>query len=187
MSYKDKTWKDFPIPLFGDHNALNALASFACAHLLGFKDEEILKALPLFKGVKRRRERKGQDKERLFFDDYAHHPVELKAVLSSLKEEFPEKRLVALFQPHRYSRFRDSWDQFLECFSDADKLFVLPVYPAGEEFSKQYNTEKEFLEQINHPEAHFIDYEKASSFLKTKNFKERRCLCDFRSGFGLEG
>ena len=154
--YKGKEWGRFELPLKGDYNALNALGALVCSWHAGLKKEAIFRGLKNFKGVKRRREFKGEWKDCLFYDDYAHHPTELEALLSSLKQEFKQRRIIALFQPHRYTRLKHCWERFLKCFSDADKLYVLPVYPAGEKPFKKIDS-KTFIKQISHPSSHFIE------------------------------
>lgn len=140
ICYKGRKWADMEVPLKGDYNALNALGALVCSWEAGLKKQGILQGLKNFQGVKRRRELKGEWKESLFFDDYAHHPVEISAVLSSFREEFPNRRILALFQPHRWTRFKHCWNGFLNCFSSIDKLFVMPVYPAGEEPLKDFDS-----------------------------------------------
>ena len=164
MYYKGKQWGQIDPPLKGDYNALNALGALVCSWQAGLKKEDVLKGLKNFKGVKRRREFKGESKGCLFYDDYAHHPTELSALLSSLKEEFKGRRLVALFQPHRYTRFKNCWDRFLTCFSHVDELFVLPVYPAGEKALKNFDS-KNFVKKIKHSSAHLLDEKDVVSIL----------------------
>ena len=156
--HKEKRWGQFVLPLKGDYNALNGLGALVCSWTAGLKKQDIFKGLKKFKGVKRRREFKGEYKGCVFFDDYAHHPTELETLLSSLREEFKNRRIVALFQPHRWSRFKNCWDGFLRCFSHADKLFVLPVYPAGEKPLKAFSS-KNFVKKTMHPSACFLNEE----------------------------
>lgn len=162
--YKGKKWGDLDLHLKGEYNALNALGALVCSWGAGLKKEDIFKGLKDFQGVKRRREKKGEKGGAIFFDDYAHHPTEIIAVLKSLKEQFPNRRIVSLFQPHRYTRFKNCWTRFLKCFSSADKLFVLPVYPAGEKALKGYDS-KSFVEQSPHPDINFLDEKNAISVL----------------------
>lgn len=138
--YKKKLWSKMQVPLRGDYNALNALGAFICSWEAGLNKDQIIKGIKSFRGVKRRRELKKEIRNCLFFDDYAHHPVEISAVLSSLREEFPKRRILVLFQPHRFTRFKQCWDRFLKCFSDADRLFIMPVYSAGEPALKSYDS-----------------------------------------------
>jgi UDP-N-acetylmuramate--alanine ligase len=116
----------------GRHNALNALASFAVGMELGMDFESIRGGLEEFRGIERRLQVKGEKGGILVIDDYGHHPQEIKATLGTLKESFPGKRLVVVFQPHRYTRTYLLFDEFVKVFRDADLVFVLDIYPAGE-------------------------------------------------------
>ncbi|MDG4811821.1 UDP-N-acetylmuramate--L-alanine ligase [Hydrogenovibrio sp. 3SP14C1] len=120
----------------GKHNVLNALAAITVALELDVTVESIQKALASFGGVGRRFEvypnRIIGHKNVTLVDDYGHHPTELEATLSTARMAFPEKRLVLVFQPHRYSRTRDLFDEFVQALQHADLLVLLDVYPAGE-------------------------------------------------------
>src|SRR6478672_9461540 len=119
------------LPMPGRHNALNATAAIAVAHALGVKAEVVRKALAGFGGVKRRFTRIGEWNGAVIIDDYAHHPVEIAAVLRAARES-AKGQVIAVVQPHRYTRLRDLFDQFCTCFNDADVVIVAPVYAAGE-------------------------------------------------------
>ena len=119
------------LPMPGRHNALNATAAVAVAHELGIKDDVIRKALGGFGGVKRRFTRVGEWNRAVIIDDYGHHPVEIAAVLRAARES-AKGQVIAVMQPHRYTRLHDLFDQFCTCFNDADAVIVAPVYPAGE-------------------------------------------------------
>ncbi|RJX32698.1 MAG: UDP-N-acetylmuramate--L-alanine ligase [Desulfarculus sp.] len=122
---------DLPLP--GRHNALNALAALAVAQELGVAREAALTALAGFAGVGRRFEHKGRTaRGALVLDDYGHHPSEIKATLEAARESWPRQRLIVVFQPHRYSRTRDLFDEFTTAFYGADELLVLDIYAAGE-------------------------------------------------------
>jgi UDP-N-acetylmuramate--alanine ligase len=116
----------------GRHNVQNALAAVAVGLELGLDDATIAKGFEKFDGVKRRFSRVGEVDGTVIIDDYAHHPTEIKAVLSAAREAAQE-RVIALVQPHRYTRLRDLMEEFQNAFNDADVVFVAPVYPAGEE------------------------------------------------------
>jgi UDP-N-acetylmuramate--alanine ligase len=122
--------------LAGRHNVLNSLAAIAIAHDLGVSDEAILKALADFQGVGRRFQIQGEVETRygriLLVDDYGHHPRELAATIQAAREGWPERRLVVAFQPHRYSRTRDLFEDFAEVLSQVDVLLLTEVYAAGE-------------------------------------------------------
>jgi UDP-N-acetylmuramate--alanine ligase len=122
---------DLQLPMPGRHNALNATAAIAVAHELGVPDAKIREALLRFGGVKRRFTRTGEWNGVTVFDDYGHHPVEIAAVLKAARAS-AKGRVIAIVQPHRYTRLRDLFEQFCTCFNDADQVIVAPVYPAGE-------------------------------------------------------
>lgn len=128
---------DVTLNLPGKHYVLNALAAIAVASELNVPDEAIIKALAEFKGVGRRFERYGEVPAKgggsfTLIDDYGHHPVEMQAVISAARGAFPDRRLVLAFQPHRYTRTRDCFEDFVEVLSSVDALILTEVYPAGE-------------------------------------------------------
>jgi len=116
----------------GRHYALNALAAIAVADDLGIPWRIAAHALEEFGGVHRRFEVRGEEQDILVVDDYAHHPEEIRVTLRAAREGF-QRRLVVVFQPHRYSRTRDLFDEFLSVFDDADMLLLTDIYPAGED------------------------------------------------------
>ncbi|MBI1204135.1 MAG: UDP-N-acetylmuramate--L-alanine ligase [Rhodopseudomonas sp.] len=120
------------MPMPGRHNALNATAAIAVAHELGIKDDMIRNALGAFGGVKRRFTKVGTWNGATIIDDYGHHPVEIAAVLRAARESTNGK-VIAVVQPHRYTRLQSLFEQFCGCFNDADVVVVAPVYPAGEQ------------------------------------------------------
>lgn len=128
---------DVTLQMPGDHNVLNALAVIAVATDEGVPDVEIAEGLAQFDGVGRRFQVNGEFKtpkgEIMLVDDYGHHPRELEVTFEAIRTGWPERRLVALFQPHRYSRTRDLYEDFVEVLSKVDVLLLLDVYPAGEE------------------------------------------------------
>jgi len=115
----------------GDHNVQNALAALACGLELGIPFEVVKEALEDFKGVERRLEIKGEAQGIMVVDDYAHHPEEIKASLKALSQL--GRRIIAVFQPHRYTRLKDLFTEFTECFDGVALLILTEVYPAGEE------------------------------------------------------
>lgn len=130
----------FPVVLNlpGTHNVQNALAAIAVANEIGAADAAIIKALAEFKGVERRFQHYGAtqvaDQRRVtLIDDYGHHPAELNATLNAARGAFPQRRIVLAFQPHRYTRTRDLFEDFAQVLSQADVLLLTEVYPAGEE------------------------------------------------------
>ena len=130
--------KKFPVilNLIGNHNILNALAAISVAIELEIKIEDIQKALSNFSGVSRRLDFHQYLSINVYkvplFDDYGHHPNEITAVVSSLRNTYPDKRLLVIFQPHRYSRTRDLFNDFVSCLSKVDALVLLNIYSANE-------------------------------------------------------
>jgi UDP-N-acetylmuramate--alanine ligase len=116
----------------GDHNASNAMAALAVTDFLGVPFRVAREALTGFRGVARRFEVKGMVDGVVVIDDYAHHPTEIRATLRAAKERFPERRIWAVWQPHTYSRTKELLDGFASSFDDADRVTVLPIYPARE-------------------------------------------------------
>jgi UDP-N-acetylmuramate--alanine ligase len=127
---------DVTLNLPGNHYVLNALAAIAIASELNIEDKFIIKALAEFKGVGRRFERYGEivTKGGVFtlIDDYGHHPVEMQAVIAAARDAFPNRRLVLAFQPHRFTRTRDCFEDFVRVLSTADAVILTEVYSAGE-------------------------------------------------------
>ncbi|HEY5721374.1 MAG TPA: UDP-N-acetylmuramate--L-alanine ligase [Allosphingosinicella sp.] len=120
------------LPMPGRHNVQNALAAIGVAAELGIPDDVIARGFEKFGGVKRRFTRVGEVEGAIVIDDYGHHPVEIKAVLAAAREG-AQGRVIAVVQPHRFTRLRDLMDDFQGAFNDADIVYVAPVYPAGEE------------------------------------------------------
>jgi len=121
----------FKIPLLGEHNILNTLASIALSVYLDVDTETIKKSLMSFEGVARRLNIL-YDKEITIFDDYAHHPTEIKASLKALRDAYKNRRIIAIFQPHRYSRTKLLFNEFASAFNDSDIVIITEIYSAGE-------------------------------------------------------
>lgn len=120
------------LQLPGEHYVRNSLAAIAAALELGVPMAEIAAALAKFRGVERRFERLGEYNGSIVIDDYAHHPTEIRATLAAARGSFPGRRVVALFQPHLYSRTRDFAQEFADALAEADEAWVAPIYPARE-------------------------------------------------------
>ncbi len=131
-----KNWLQIKLNLPGKHNLLNALAAIVIAHELGVSDSNITNALQRFQGIARRFHICGDiqiNNMRLtLIDDYAHHPTEIKAVFDAIRKSWVGRRLVVVYQPHRYTRMRDLFEDFSQVLSQADRLLIFDVYPAGE-------------------------------------------------------
>lgn len=128
---KFKKYKNVKLAMFGVHNVRNALAAIAVGLKLGISMWSIRRALSGFKGIQRRLTLRGHIGKIPVYDDYGHHPVEIKATLNALKSSV-SGRVVALFEPHRYTRLSDLWADFCNAFEQADVVIVAPVYAAGE-------------------------------------------------------
>ncbi len=117
----------------GIHNAENAIACVALVQFLGLSEAEIRNGLRTFKGVKRRFEYQIKTDELVYIDDYAHHPTEIEALVSSVRLLYPNQKIIGVFQPHLFSRTRDFFDGFASELSKLDEVILLPIYPAREE------------------------------------------------------
>jgi UDP-N-acetylmuramate--alanine ligase len=160
--YKGKIMGRFDLPLVGEHNVLNCLAAIGVALELQIDLISIKEALKNFGGIQRRFEFKGEAKGVKIFDDYGHHPTEIKAVLKAAKEGLfnnGNNRLFVLFQPHRYTRTKDLLDEFSSSFKDADVLILLDIYSAGEKPIDGINSEVlyEKIKKSGHCEAMYIN------------------------------
>lgn len=133
---KDWTLQNVVLHMGGFHNVENIIAAIAVAHELGIEDKKIIDAVAAFKGVKRRFEyiikATAGNKPLVFIDDYAHHPEELRALITGAKGLFPKLRCTVIFQPHLFSRTRDFAAEFAESLNLADEVLLLPIYPARE-------------------------------------------------------
>ncbi|HAX78423.1 MAG TPA: UDP-N-acetylmuramate--L-alanine ligase [Cyanobacteria bacterium UBA11372] len=123
---------ELSLPLLGQHNLSNALAAVAVGRYLGLEFEVIASAIATFAGAKRRFELRGEVNNIRFIDDYAHHPSEIRATLAAARQNSPNQRIVAIFQPHRYSRTLSLLADFAQCFNDADLVVITEIYSAGE-------------------------------------------------------
>ena len=132
--------KDLRLPMPGLHNVSNATAAIAVAHELGISADDIRRGLGAFGGVKRRFTHTGSWNGVEIFDDYGHHPVEIRAVLKAAREA-TKGRVLGIVQPHRYTRLHSLFDEFAACFNDADTVIVMPVYTAGEDPIEGVNSE----------------------------------------------
>jgi UDP-N-acetylmuramate--alanine ligase len=126
------TIRDVELPMPGRHNVQNALAAIGVAAELGIDHDLIARGFAKFSGVKRRFTKVGEIEGATIIDDYGHHPTEIRAVLSAAREG-AQGRVIAVVQPHRYTRLRDLMEEFQGAFNDADIVYVAPVYAAGEE------------------------------------------------------
>ena len=129
---KNQMIKKFRIPLLGNHNIKNSVAAIAVSLTVGLSVLNIKKGLKNFKGVQRRFNKIFTLNKVDFFDDYAHHPTEIKEVLDGIKNVYKDYEKICIFQPHRISRLKDLKTEFSYAFKNADKVILFPIYTAGE-------------------------------------------------------
>ncbi|MFN6075777.1 MAG: UDP-N-acetylmuramate--L-alanine ligase [Fluviicola sp.] len=130
--FKNEKWLNVELGLPGIHNAENALAVITLTRELGLTEEEIRFGLKTFKGVKRRFEYHVRTEDLIYIDDYAHHPTEIHALVSSVRLLYPNKKITGVFQPHLFSRTRDFLDGFVSELAQLDEAIIMPIYPARE-------------------------------------------------------
>ena len=153
LYYKNECKVRFEIHLPGRHNILNCLGAVALAFHTGIKFDEIAKAAKKLEGVGRRFQLLFKENSFEVVDDYGHHPTEIASTLRIVRETRSDYKKIVIFEPHRFTRTRDCWDQFLHCFNDADEVYLLPIYAASEQFIDGITTDR-LIEDINrlHPQ-----------------------------------
>lgn len=149
-------WNNVELGIPGIHNAENAVACIALCQFLGLGENEIRIGLKTFKGVKRRFEYQIKTKDLVYIDDYAHHPTEIQALVSSIRLLYPDKKITGIFQPHLFSRTRDFFEGFASELSKLDEVILMPIYPAREEPIEGVNSDK-LLENITIPNKSLLD------------------------------
>ncbi len=172
LYYCDHEIGGFKLQIPGRHNALNATAAILAGHVSGLPLAKCFEGIATYSGVDRRFHKKANVLGIDIYDDYGHHPTEISAVISAFREQFPKRRLVILFQPHRFSRTRQCWDQFLNCFENCDKLYLCDIYPAGEMPIAGVSAQK-LLEEIRHSDR---------CYLGAKNTAGAQIVQDLRPG-----
>lgn len=146
---------DLKLSVPGRHNALNALAAFIVGKEAGIPIADCLKGLESYTGVDRRLQFKGQKRGTRVYDDYGHHPTEIKAVIQALRERYPNERLVIAFQPHRYSRTKLCWNDFCTAFDGASEVLLWDIYAASESPIDGITSEK-LAKDLQHPNAKYV-------------------------------
>ena len=149
-------------------NVEHSLAAVAVAHQMGVPSEIIVKALLEYEGVERRFDIKVHKKNRIYIDDYAHHPTEISAFLSSVRALFPDKKITGIFQPHLFSRTRDFADDFARSLEMLDELILMEIYPAREEPIPGV-TSSMLLEKVDLNEKVLISREQLLRVVKERN------------------
>lgn len=168
---KDETVKDFKWQIPGIHNVENATAAIALLYSLGVDFQTLKSGLLAFKGIKRRYTKHRFESGKIYIDDYAHHPTELDAVIGSIRNFYPEKKLLVAFQPHLFSRTRDFAEGFAKSLENCEELLLLDIYPARE---LQENfpgiTSDWLLEKINLEKKETAGLQEAFEKIQQKNF-----------------
>jgi UDP-N-acetylmuramate--alanine ligase len=161
-------WKNVELGIPGIHNAENALACIALLDYLGLKEAEIRHGLSTFLGVKRRFEYIVKKDDFVYIDDYAHHPTEINALVSSVRLLYPGKKITGVFQPHLFSRTRDFFEAFARELSQLDEVILMPIYPAREEPISGVNSE-ELLKAITNKDKKILVPGEVIEYLKDRN------------------
>lgn len=170
VALNDTIIKGFQLSVPGFHNVENAVVSIAIAHQLGLNEKEILEGIKTYRGVKRRFEYIIQRDGFVFIDDYAHHPSEIQAMLTSVRALYPGKKVSVLFQPHLYSRTRDFAVEFSQSLSLADEVMLLDIYPARELPIEGVSSDI-LLESIQVDEKYKVDKETIIDYLSNRELE----------------
>lgn len=175
LFYRGKFIKRVKTHLIGEHNVANTLAAMAISHEAGLQWEVILNGVSAFQGVGRRLEKLFESRNFLVIDDYGHHPTEVMATVRALVN-VDNRPLCVIFEPHRYSRTRNFWKEFQECFDGANDLYIAPIFPASERPIPGITSEK--LVQIMKAEGKQVEYLSSLEGMKEllDKYKERDCI-----------
>ncbi len=181
-SGKEKKYKikNIKLNLLGDHNISNAAGSIAIALNLGIKISKIKKALKKFLGIQRRFTKVFSIGKREFYDDYAHHPTEIKAVLNSIRDVYKKRKLVCVFQPHRYTRVKFLKKEFVTSFKASDVVLLCPVFSAGEKVKynfNQYNFGKLISKKSKTQVINIRDKNELRNYIKKNLFHDEMVIC----------
>lgn len=167
INFFGEIYRDFELSQPGWHNVNNATAAIATAFLTGIEEKDVRAALKKFTGVKRRFEYIFDENKITYIDDYAHHPTEIKAFITSVKSLYPNRKITAIFQPHLFSRTRDFMDGFAEVLSEADNVILTDIYPARE-LPIEGVTSEVLLSKIKNPNKRLIKLEEIPEKLHVK-------------------
>lgn len=164
LKFKEETIKDIHLQMPGQHNVLNASLAIAMAHKYGLTAEQIKQALGTFSGVRRRFSFKVRTEDCVYIDDYAHHPTEINAVNDAVRELYPKEKIVAIFQPHLFSRTNDFMDDFAASLSKFDEIYLLDIYPARE-LPMEGVTSKVLLDKIENKNKFLISKQELLNYV----------------------
>ena len=172
--------KNLQVNLIGNHNISNATASIAIALNLGININIIKNALKKFTGIQRRFTKIFSEGKKDFYDDYAHHPTEIEAVLNGAREAYPDRKIISVFQPHRYSRLKTLKKEFASSFKLSDAVVLCPVYAAGEKVNNkfdQYNFAKQISKKSNTLVINIKNKHELKLFFKKNLFNNELVVC----------
>jgi len=167
ISYDSK--KPLDLKVFGQHNQLNAQAALAVTKLVGLDRDKAIQSLANFQGVERRSELTGERSGIVIYDDYAHHPTEVKATIKAFKEKFKDKSLLVIFQPHQSQRLNSMFDEFKESLQGIDQLIIIKVYQPVGRNQEAGKTSKDLAEELNksgHNALYAKDYDQAEEMIE---------------------
>ncbi len=174
---------EFSIQVFGEQNATNALSCIAFGLEIGMSLENIRKGISFYKGSKRRSEFVGRTKnDSLIYDDYAHHPEEIKKTINAFKTAFPKKKLVVIFQPHMYSRTKKLLEQFISALSLADEAIILEIFPSFREMHDPNFSAKQISDQIRHKSVFKKTIEDVVEYADKKNYEKDHIILTMGAG-----
>jgi UDP-N-acetylmuramate--alanine ligase len=172
------------LPMLGKHNVLNALCAVGVGLRLGLKPEAITESLKTFQGIDRRMDYHGQCQGADVYDDYAHHPTEILATLIALKKKAGQANVHVLYQPHRYTRLRDTWQKHVEVFDYADHVWLTPIYEASETPIEGISSEHlaETIQARNHTHCHLVQSIEEGVTAIGKKVKPGDVICTMGAG-----
>ena len=168
LRFEDETIKDIHLQMPGEHNVLNASLAISMARKYGLTADQIKDALATFSGVRRRFSFKVRNEDCVYIDDYAHHPTEINAVYDAVRELYPNKKIVAVFQPHLFSRTNDFMDDFATSLSKFDEIYLLDIYPARE-LPMEGVTSQVLLDKMKNENKFLISKEQLIQFVSETN------------------
>lgn len=169
IAYPNQLIENISLLMPGNHNILNATLAFAMAYKYGLSAEQIKKSLATFTGVRRRFSYKIKKQNKVFIDDYAHHPTEIEAVAQAIKQLYEDKKVLAIFQPHLFSRTRDFIDDFAISLSKFDEIALMEIYPARE-LPIEGITSQLLLDKIKNPNKILLQKDEVLHYIEQKEF-----------------
>ncbi|MFI5391799.1 MAG: UDP-N-acetylmuramate--L-alanine ligase [Bacteriovoracales bacterium] len=176
----------FSVNVFGEQNALNCLGAIVVSLEIGLSMEQIKKGLAVFKGTKRRSEFIGKlSSGSLLYDDYAHHPVEIKETLASFRKSFPKYKIVTIFQPHMYSRTKTLFNDFVHSFENSDEVLISEIFPSFREPVDKYFSSKQIVDQLKNNGKKATYFPKNSDvvkYLPSQNYPKNTVIITMGAG-----